>query len=207
MRKNQKKLFFKIISLILFLGWLFTGGKNNNLLAQASTPITNTTPSFIPSQQIPTAQKNTDPFSPPENQIIISPKDTPQTPPPPKIKKAIKKQNSQQIKKPKSEIKIITLKKSSAVVTAYSSTVDQTDSTPFINAAGKRVRFGTVACNFLPLGTKIKFNNFYPQLIFVVEDRMNKRFNQRIDIWFPTRRQAKNFGRRKMDYQIVKTVK
>ena len=37
-------------------------------------------------------------------------------------------------------------------LTAYSSSVDETDDTPFITASGKHVRDGIVATNFLPFG-------------------------------------------------------
>jgi len=47
-------------------------------------------------------------------------------------------------------------KKILVVITAYSSTVDQTDDTPFITANGSFVRDGIVANNMLPFGTKIK---------------------------------------------------
>jgi len=78
--------------------------------------------------------------------------------------------------------------------TAYSSTIDQTDSTPFITASGTTVRDGIVACNFLPFGTKIKFPEIYGNKIFIVEDRMAD--DTMIDIWFSDRQSAKNFGRK-----------
>ncbi len=80
------------------------------------------------------------------------------------------------------------------VVTAYSSTPDQTDTSPFITAAGTVVRDGIIASNFLPLGTKVMFPEVYPDKIFLVEDRMAPRYGKRADIWFPTRNEAKNFG-------------
>lgn len=201
MKKIKKNLFLKFLSfLLLILGWIFINGQNNNLFAQAFSLANNNTPPLIFSQQSPISKKVADPFSPHQDQIIILSSDVPKIP-------NVHKKVQSAIKKHRPKIKIISIKKSSTIVTAYSSTVDQTDSTPFINASGKRVRFGTVACNFLPLGTKIKFDNFYPQLVFVVEDRMNKRFNNRIDIWFPSRAQATAFGKRKMNYQIVKITK
>lgn len=88
-------------------------------------------------------------------------------------------------------------------VTAYSSTVDQCDSSPFITASGTHVRDGIIAANFLPFGTKVKFPGMYGDKIFVVEDRMNKRFSDRADIWFNTREEAKQFGVRKLEIVIV----
>lgn len=79
-------------------------------------------------------------------------------------------------------------------VTAYSSTPEQTDDTPFITASGKLVRDGVVATNLLPLGTKIKIPELYGSKVFVVEDRMNPRNDQHVDIWFPTYWEARYFG-------------
>ena len=82
-----------------------------------------------------------------------------------------------------------------AVITAYSSTVGQTDSTPFITAAGTPVRDGVVANNLLAFGTKIKIPDLYGNKIFVVEDRMNrKKGSNQFDIWFPGTALAKEFG-------------
>lgn len=88
-------------------------------------------------------------------------------------------------------------------VTAYSSTPDQTDSTPFITASNTRVRDGIVATNFLPFGTKIRIPIVYPDKIFVVEDRMNVKHNRKVDIWFPTRQEALNFGIKWLDIEIL----
>ena len=79
-------------------------------------------------------------------------------------------------------------------LTAYSSTFDQTDDTPLITAAGTRVRDGIVAANFLPLYTRIKIPELFGEKVFVVEDRMAKRFQDRVDLWFPDRASAKKFG-------------
>lgn len=79
-------------------------------------------------------------------------------------------------------------------VTAYSSEVGQTDSTPFTTASGTTVRDGIVAANFLPIGTKVKFPDLYGDKVFVVEDRMNARYNKHMDIWMPETADAKNFG-------------
>lgn len=88
-------------------------------------------------------------------------------------------------------------------VTAYSSTVDQCDSTPFITASGTRVRDGIIATNALAFGTKVKFPSLYGDKIFTVEDRMNKRYSDRADIWFETREEAIRFGVRKLEMVIV----
>ncbi len=80
------------------------------------------------------------------------------------------------------------------VITAYSSDEDQTDDTPFITASGERVRDGIVAANFLPLGTKIKIPKLFGEKVFVVKDRMAKRFSDRVDIWVHDRIAANRIG-------------
>lgn len=79
-------------------------------------------------------------------------------------------------------------------VTAYSSTPDQTDSTPFITASGTHVRDGVLAANFLPIGTRVKIPEIYGDKIFIVEDRMNARYRVRADIWMETREVATKWG-------------
>ena len=86
--------------------------------------------------------------------------------------------------------------------TAYSSEVAQTDSTPFITASGTTVRRGVVAANFLPIGTRVKIPAMYGDEMFVVEDRMNARYSNRLDIWMETRDQAKQFGVRTIEIEI-----
>ena len=79
-------------------------------------------------------------------------------------------------------------------ITAYSSTPSQTDSDPFITASGDWVEDGVVAANFLPFGTKIRIPELYGNKVFVVKDRMNPRKKHQIDIWFPSRKEAIQFG-------------
>jgi len=90
-------------------------------------------------------------------------------------------------------------------ITAYSSTPDQTDSTPFITASGTNVHDGIVACNFLRFGTKVRFPELYGDKIFVVEDRMALHNSHKIDIWFPTRWQAKQFGVKTAKVEVLGT--
>jgi 3D (Asp-Asp-Asp) domain-containing protein len=87
-------------------------------------------------------------------------------------------------------------------MTAYSSTPDQTDDTPFITASGTHVRDGIVAANFLPIGTQVKIPEMYGDKIFVVEDRMNARYHYKMDIWMETRQEAMNFGLRYLEVEI-----
>ena len=80
------------------------------------------------------------------------------------------------------------------VITAYSSTVDQTDDTPFITANGTRVRDGIIAANFLRFGTQVRIPELYGDKLFHVHDRMHERFAHRVDIWMETREEAREFG-------------
>lgn len=89
------------------------------------------------------------------------------------------------------------------VATAYSSDVYQTDDTPCIPANGYDLckhyeKFGygnTIAANFLPLETQVKLPELFGDQVFIVRDRMNERYGPgRIDVWMPTREEAKQFG-------------
>ncbi|MCL5017334.1 MAG: 3D domain-containing protein [Patescibacteria group bacterium] len=88
-------------------------------------------------------------------------------------------------------------------ITAYSSTKSQTDDTPFIAASGKRVYDGMIAANFLPFGTKIKIPELFGDKIFTVDDRMNQRYQNRIDIWCATKSVALKFGIKQATIEIV----
>ena len=99
------------------------------------------------------------------------------------------------------KIKEVPKSKMKVLATAYSSTVDQCDSTPFITANGTHVHDGTMAANFLKFGTKVKFPSLYGDKIFIVEDRMKS--NHKVDIWFPTRQEAKNFGAKWIEMEIL----
>ncbi len=99
-----------------------------------------------------------------------------------------------------------------AVMTAYSSEVAQTDNSPCIPADWKYnlcehyEKYGeqdTIAANFLPLGTKVRFPDLYGDKVFTVRDRMNARYGDgRGDIWMPTRAEAKQFGVKKVTMEI-----
>ena len=81
------------------------------------------------------------------------------------------------------------------IVTAYSSTEAQTDSTPFITASNSLVRDGIIANNLLPFGTKVRLPELFGSKIFEVDDRMHSRKgNFHVDVWFPTTEEAKQFG-------------
>jgi len=90
-----------------------------------------------------------------------------------------------------------------STVTAYSSTIGQTDSSPFTTANGTHVKDGIIAANFLPFGTKVQFPELFGNKVFTVEDRMNARYYKKFDIWFAEHNQAKQFGAKYLTYHVV----
>ncbi|MDO8558536.1 MAG: hypothetical protein Q7S09_05135 [bacterium] len=92
------------------------------------------------------------------------------------------------------EKKKLVMKAHTMTLTAYSSSIDETDSTPFITASNTRVRDGVVATNMLPFGTRIRMPSLFGTKEFIVEDRMHRRHQNRIDIWFPSKKEALRFG-------------
>ena len=108
----------------------------------------------------------------------------------------IAKTSNEAVKKAVKTIKV--------VITAYSSTPEETDDTPFITASGKHVADGIVANNLLPLGTKIRIPELYGDKVFVVEDRMNARKSDyHVDIWFPSKPLAINFGVKSAEIEVL----
>jgi 3D (Asp-Asp-Asp) domain-containing protein len=87
-------------------------------------------------------------------------------------------------------------------VTAYSSTPDQTDSTPFNTATGEHVYWGGVAANSLAINSRVRFSGYHGDATFRVNDRMHRRFSDRVDIWFPTRAEATAWGKRRVEVEI-----
>lgn len=98
--------------------------------------------------------------------------------------------------------------KLSLYVTAYSSTLDQTDNTPCIAASGYNLcqhdKENVVACNFLPFGTQVIFPELDPEKVYTVVDRMHERYNSRLDIWMQTRAKATKFGVKYLQVEIYK---
>ena len=87
-------------------------------------------------------------------------------------------------------------KKIRAILTAYSSSIDETWGDPYITASGERVRDGVIANNCLPFGTIVEIKGMY----FEVLDRKNSRYGcEWFDIWQSSKQNALNFGIKK-DY-------
>ena len=98
----------------------------------------------------------------------------------------------------------LSLRRSVAVIiTGYSSTVDQTDDTPYITAWNTKTRPGVVAANWLPFGTNIRIPELFGDRVFVVEDRMHRRNSHKLDIWFQSREEALRFGVKRARVEIL----
>lgn len=88
-----------------------------------------------------------------------------------------------------------------AEISAYTSSVDETDDTPFITASGQRTRKGIIACP-----SKYDFG----QIVeikgkdYECQDRMNSRYRDKevFDIWHETKAEAFQWGRRTLTVKI-----
>ncbi|MEY4731425.1 MAG: hypothetical protein RL681_371 [Candidatus Parcubacteria bacterium] len=89
-------------------------------------------------------------------------------------------------------------------VTAYSSTPEETDDTPFTTASGQTVRDGIVATNLFPFGTKITIPALFGNKVFEVQDRMHKRKQNGVDVWMDSTSKALAFGAHKAEVHILK---
>ncbi len=90
------------------------------------------------------------------------------------------------------------------VMTAYSSTKDQTDGDPFTTASGAKVKDGVIAMNGVPFGTKVRMPEKFGTKVFVVQDRMSAKYgSSRGDIWMPTRHAAVQWGVRHVKVEIL----
>ncbi len=90
-----------------------------------------------------------------------------------------------------------------ALITAYSSSPEETDNTPFITASGSYVHHGVVAANFLAFGTRVRMPKIFGDKVFIVEDRLRSDYNDRIDVWFPTKEGALEFGQQISEIEIL----
>lgn len=98
-------------------------------------------------------------------------------------------------------------------VSGYNSEVAQTDDSPFITANGTHVRDGIVAANIIdasgrniPFNTVIKFKNcggIPEDKIFLVTDRLNKRYTRNVDVWFASKADALKLGRRTCQIEVI----
>ncbi|MBN2854305.1 3D domain-containing protein [Patescibacteria group bacterium] len=110
----------------------------------------------------------------------------------------------------KTEPEIRVISSSIHSMTAYNSEVGQTDDSPCITANGFNVcEHGiedTIAANFLPFGTKVRVPELFGDRIFIVRDRMNKRYTERVDVWMLERSDALQFGVKKARIEVVEII-
>ena len=108
--------------------------------------------------------------------------------------------------------------------TAYNSHPSQTDSTPFVTATGARTRFGVVALSRdllrqIPYGSIVRiedlgnwgngrgrgtYNRMLAGVNFIVEDTMNARKRNTVDVWMPSRRGAIQWGARQIRVTVIR---
>ncbi|MDA3815440.1 MAG: 3D domain-containing protein [Patescibacteria group bacterium] len=92
-------------------------------------------------------------------------------------------------------------KKMDILVTGYSSTPDQCWGNPFITASGARVHVGTMACPpEYAFGTKIEIDGMGT---YVCEDRGGAIKGSHFDMWFESRGEALQWGKRTVEARII----
>lgn len=93
-------------------------------------------------------------------------------------------------------------------MTAYTSEVAQTDASPCTTANGFNVcKHGvedTIAANFLPFGSRVKIPELFGDRVFIVRDRMNRRYDSRVDVWMKDKSDAMQFGVRSARIVVLK---
>jgi 3D (Asp-Asp-Asp) domain-containing protein len=102
---------------------------------------------------------------------------------------------------------IIIKKTLNLTLTAYNSLPNQTDGSPCITANGFNVcqhrKEDTVAINSLPFGAKVRIPELFGNRIFIVRDRMNRRYTERMDIWMLNYTDAVKFGKKIAKVEIL----
>ena len=93
------------------------------------------------------------------------------------------------------------------VATAYSSRVEETDSTPCIAARGYDLctadKENVIASNFLAIGTRVRFPDYNPDIVYTVVDTMNERFtDNRVDFWKKSKDKARSFGKQYLKMEV-----
>jgi 3D (Asp-Asp-Asp) domain-containing protein len=87
-----------------------------------------------------------------------------------------------------------------ADVTAYSSSPDETWGDPFVTASGRPVGDGVIACpRRFPFGTKFRIS----RRVYVCWDRLHPKYDDRFDIWKPSKQEALEFGRRRLVVEVL----
>ncbi len=92
-------------------------------------------------------------------------------------------------------------------ITSYNSEVGQCDADPcttanMFNVCDHGIE-DTIAANFLKFGTKVRIPESFGNRIFIVRDRMNKRYPDRVDVWMINKQDSRNFGLRRARIEVV----
>ena len=90
----------------------------------------------------------------------------------------------------------------SAVITAYTSSVDETDDRPWETASGGIAGDGSVACpEWLDFGTHILIQ----EKEYTCDDRMNARYrtSNHFDVWRETKQEAYLWGRQLLAVEVL----
>jgi 3D (Asp-Asp-Asp) domain-containing protein len=89
-------------------------------------------------------------------------------------------------------------------VTAYSSSVDETDGDPFTTASGSKTHIGVAAYNHLPFGSKFRLPDKFGDQVFTIEDRLRAGAGKyHVDIWMPSKAEAKQWGVKVIKIEIL----
>ncbi len=191
-KQTQKRRFFANLSLTFailpLVGVSVLGGNTSQLVAKMDPQYTLSSEGKIIEKEVPELDQKS-PTVIGQNAILASRS--------PKTAEA-KKPVTRSYRYPRPAF--LNGKRMVVTATAYSSTVDQCDASPFITASGTHVHDGTLAANFLPFGTKVKIPAYFGDKVFIVEDRMAS--NHKIDIWYPSRGEALQFGARRVEIEI-----
>ncbi len=92
-------------------------------------------------------------------------------------------------------------------VTSYCSCVKCCNKSDGITASGKQAKYGYVACNWLPFGTKVKIKGLGE---FIVMDRgakslfgSKRNHIKHLDVYMSTHKQARNFGVKYLEVTVL----
>lgn len=121
----------------------------------------------------------------------------------PVTKKAWNKMNSADLTTIQAHSSEPALRTMTVPTTAYTSDPGETDASPFTTANGTRVHNGTIAANFLKFGTRVRIPDQFGDKVFIVEDRMNARYDRRVDIWMTNKADAYKWGVRNVRIEIL----
>ena len=92
-------------------------------------------------------------------------------------------------------------------ITAYDACIKCCGKVDGITASGKKAKYGYVACNWLPFGTKVRIKGLG---VFIVMDRgaksqfgSKKNHIKHLDVYLPTHKEALKFGVKWLDVEVI----